>query len=88
MPDGQQKGASGGPVVDRLGRVIGLHLHVESWSSVRLREIKDNMSDVEKDSAYNGSFTSIAENFGGFTIALVPAKIPALMALIDRYGGF
>jgi hypothetical protein len=82
----QQKGASGGPVVDRLGRVIGMHL--ESWSSVRIREIKGNMSDVEKDSAYNGSFTSIAENYRGFTVALVPAKIPALMALIVRYGGF
>ena len=86
MPGGQQKGASGGPVVDRLGRAIGMHL--ESWSSVRIKEIKGNMSDVEKDSAYNGSFTSIAENYGGFTIALVPAKIPALMALIVRCGGF
>ena len=86
MPGGQQKGASGGPVVDRLGRAIGMHL--ESWSSVRIQEIKDNMSDVEKDSAYNGSFTSIAENYGGFTIALVPAKIPDLMTLIMRYGGF
>lgn len=86
MPGGQQKGASGGPVVDRLGRAIGMH--VESWSSVQIKEIKDNMSDVEKDSAYNGSFTSIAENYRGFTIALVPAKIPELMALIVRYGGF
>lgn len=86
LPGGQQKGASGGPVVDRLGRAIGMHL--ESWSSVRIKEIEGNMSDVEKDSAYNGSFTSIAENYGGYTIALVPAKIPELMASIDRCGGF
>ncbi len=86
MPGGHQKGASGGPVVDRMGCAIGMH--VESASSVQIREINDSLSNAEKDSAYNFSFTSISENFGGFTIALVPAKIPALMALIDSLGGF
>jgi hypothetical protein len=85
LPGGQQKGASGGPVVDRLGRAIGMHL--ERWSSVRIKEIKDSMSDVEEDSAYNGPFPSIAENCGGYTFALMPATIPELMASIERWGG-